>query len=480
MKLHKSSYAALIFAVLCFSNPNFNAFDFLPDFIGAFIIAALLRRASDIVPFFKEAEDGFMKVGILSLVRLPAALVMYANLLSGMDIVPLFTLIFCVIELLLLLPALLNVARGLAYLGERADGTGLLVPFRFVGFNIEIDTLRNFAIGFVCLRAAFNFIPQICHLTFSSDMTTYYARMIYTPLEIGMLVAVAVCGLIFSACAIIYLVRVKRIGGVADGIARLAGEEKLAQIKRKAGAKAHVRAFAVLAIAILFNIDIALDTSGGFNVMPRFIFAVLLLISLWGFMEHKWMKAGALTLTLLYSILSLFTMAQTSKFHENFAVEDLITNMFAKEAYAKIEVAAMVEVILFLSLVGYATAVLIMAVRRHTGLSPNENEYTRVAKQRHGELTLRVVAFSVMLTLTGVMKYVNILLIGSPVKFDVQDMPTELGGGNSGPIYAARLPWFGTVSTIVCILLVLYTFYLAGILRDEVRMKYGLPRKDEE
>jgi hypothetical protein len=85
-----------------------------------------------------------------------------------------------------------------------------------------------------------------------------------------------------------------------------------------------------------------------------------------------------------------------------------------------------------------------------------------------------------MLTLTGVMKYVNILLIGSPVKFDVQDMPTELGGGNSGPIYAARLPWFGTISTIVCILLVLYTFYLVGILRDEVRMKYGLPRKDEE
>ena len=378
------------------------------------------------------------------------------------------------------------------YLGERSD-TGLLKPFSFIGFNVEIDSLRNFALAFVTLRAVFNFIPQLCHLTFSNDMTTYYARRIYTPLEISMLIAVAVCGLAFAVYAIAYIIRVKRcggvangiaglavFGGVANGIAGLAGEERLAEIKIKAGAKAHVRALLVLAVAMLFNIDIALDTSGGFNIMPRFIFAVLLLISVWGFMEHKWMKVGAAILTLLYSVTSLFTMSQTSRFHENFVIKDLITNMFAKEAYAKIEATALVELILFLSVVGYATAVLIMAVRRHTGLSPNEEEYSRVAKQRHRELSLRVIGFSVLLALTGVMKYVNILLIGSPVKFDVQDMPTELGGGNSGPIYAARLPWFGTVSTIVCILLVLYTFYLVGILRDEVRMKYNLPRKGDD
>ena len=140
----------------------------------------------------------------------------------------------------------------------------------------------------------------------------------------------------------------------------------------------------------------------------------------------------------------------------------------------------MVETVFFLAIVGYATMVLILAVRRHTGLSPNENEYTHIAKKRHRELSLRVVGFSVLLAISGVMKYVNILLIGSPVKFDVQDMPTELGGGNSGPIYAARLPWFPTVTTIVCILLVLYTFYLVGILRDEVRLKYNLPRKGDD
>ena len=480
MKLHKSSYGILIFAVLTFSNPHFNVFDFFPDFIGAFIIAALLRRASDIVPFFKEAEDGFTKVGILGLVRIPAALIMYQNILSGMDIVPLFTLIFCVIELLLLLPAVVNLARGLSYLGERVDGTALLKPFRMLGFTVEIDSLRNFALFFVCVRAAFNFIPQLCHLTLSNDMAMYYARMIYTPLEIGMLIAVAVLGLAFAVCVISYTVRVKRCGGVADGIAAIAGEEKLAEIKVKTGAKAHVRALLVLAVAMLFNIDIALDTSGGFNIMPRFIFAVLLLISIWGFMTQAATKIGAMILTLIYTVTSLFTMSLTTRFNEEFAVDDLVTNMFAQGSYDKIESAALVEMLSFLALVGFATAVLIMAVRRHTGLSPNEEEYSRVAKQRHRELSLRVIGFSVLLTVTGVMKYVNILLIGSPVKFDVQDMPTELGGGNSGPIYAARLPWFGTVSTIVCILLVLYTFYLVGILRDEVRMKYNLPRKGDD
>ena len=98
-------------------------------------------------------------------------------------------------------------------------------------------------------------------------MMTYYARMIYTPLEIGMLFAVAVLGLAFAVCVISYTIRVKRCGGVADGIAAIAGEERLAEIKIKAGAKAHVRALLVLAVAMLFNIDIAVQsgTFAGFS-----------------------------------------------------------------------------------------------------------------------------------------------------------------------------------------------------------------------
>ena len=84
MKLRKSAYGILTLSVLVFMNPNFNAFDFFPDFIGAFIIAAVLSRASDIVPHFAEAQSGFLKAGVLSLVRLPAALIMYANLLKYM------------------------------------------------------------------------------------------------------------------------------------------------------------------------------------------------------------------------------------------------------------------------------------------------------------------------------------------------------------------------------------------------------------
>ncbi len=470
MKLRKQSYGVLAFAVLLFLNPNFNAFDFFPDFIGAFIIAAMLSRASEIVPFLAEARDGFLKAGVLSLSRLLAAFVMYANLHTGMDIVPLFTLVFCVLELIILFPAVMNLYRGLVYLGERGSAVGIVEPIRLFGKSIGIEGVRNFTLAFLGARAVLNFLPQICHLTFYSQRVTYIARRLYAPLEISMLLAALVLGVIFAVLTLSLLFAVKKRGGVADGIEAMAGEERLAEIKRGAMAKSHVRALNLLWIAALFNLDIALESTGGFNVLPRFIFAVLLLFAVWGFLPKGILRGVMLGVTLAFSVSSLVGLFLTSQFSELYSTADLATNTLAQGRYYTIMIAAAIELLLFIALVAFATVALVFGVRAHTGFSPDSEGYSRSARAYHSGLIKRVIGFSAWLGITGIMKCVNIFLLGFPVKMNTHEGYT---------VYASRLPWFGTATFILSLVFVLYAFYLSSTLKDEVRMKYDIPKKGE-
>ena len=470
MKLTKSSYGALTFAILLFLNPNFNAFDFFPDFIGAFIIAAVLSRATEVVPFFAEARDGFIKVGILSAIRLPSAIIMYTNLFTGMDIVPLFTFVFGVIELILLYPAVMNLYRGLTYLGERSCAVGIVRPIRVGHLKFGIDGARDLTLIFLTIRAVCNILPQFCHLTYSDERMTYIMRRIYSKIEISMLLFTLLIGIIWAGLLIRILFAVKKRGGVAEGIIEMAGEERLAEISKRATAKSHVRALGLLFICAIFNLDIALESTGGFNVLPRFIFAFIFLYAVLGFVRNRAIRVVMMLSTLSFSVVSLIGLFTAQAFEDKFGSGSLAIDTMAQLNYKKVELLAVVELLFFAIFVIILSAVLVYAVKKHTGLSPDDIKYSRTSAAHHRVLCKKVIGFSIWLLITGVMKCVNVILIGSPVRMETQ---------NGGIVYGARLPWFGTATFVVSLILVFYAYYLSSTLRDEVRLKYDIPKKGE-
>ena len=470
MKLKKSSYGLIAFSILLFVNPNFNAFDFFPDFIGLFIIAAIISRAAEIVPFFAEARDGFLKAGILSLVRLPAAVLMYGNIYTGMDIVPLFTLVFCVIELLLLFPAVMNLYRGLAYLGERSCAVGIVEPTRLFGVKYGIDGARNFTLVFLSVRALLNFLPQICHLTFSDERTTYIAKRLYAPLEISMLSIAFIFGICFAVVTLSLLFAVKGRGGVADGIIEMAGEERLSIIRERSMARGIIRSLYLVGICAIFNLEIAFESTGGFNILPRFIFAFILLFAIWNFIPGRTARGFATAITSLYSIVSTGVLFLCLGFSDEFDIVDLATNTVAQGEYATVKMFALTELGVFSVLVIIFAVMLCKGIKRHTGILPNGGDPSRATAEHHSSLCKKGVVLSVWLFLTGVMRCVNMFLIGSPIRMETQ---------NGGIVYGARLPWFGTATFVVSLLLVFYAFYLSSTLRDEVRLKYDIPKKGE-
>ena len=129
----------LIFAVILLSNPIVNIFDYFPDFIACFIISSTLGFFAERAPYFEEAKKDFLKLGYLSLLRIPSFIIMVRitsqNMREG-DIRVLLTFVFAVIETYLAIKAISNIFQAMSYLGQRSDAASLITVFRVSGRSV--------------------------------------------------------------------------------------------------------------------------------------------------------------------------------------------------------------------------------------------------------------------------------------------------------------------------------------------------------
>ncbi len=464
MKHRRPRYGALIFAVICFVNPFFNAFDFLPDFIGAFIIASLLSRGAEVVPYLAEARDGFYKYALTSLIRLPAAVIMFSNLHTGMDIVPLFTLTFTVIELIFLYPAVINAARGLYYLAERSEAVGITRPIRPFGIGMPAEAVRGLTLAFLSVRAVCNFLPQVCHLTFSTDRANYIANRLYAPMELAGLGITLLCGIFFAVVAITYIRAVRRHGGIADGIEAIAGEERLAKMNRDFRIKGHLKTLVWLPVAALLSADVSLFETSGFNILPHFIFVIILLFAVYSLSEDKRTRRALVAVGVSTAVISTVAFLLLRGFAEEYSIREIAEYTLAREAYLRVEIASVIEAVA--TLLFYLTVAVAMRgfIREHTGVHPSAEGYRTSEATYHKEGCRRMYFTIGIGAVSALLKCVNILLIGNPI-----ENMTE-----SGIIYSSRLPWLSTVILAVDLFYFLRAIWFVKDLRDEVKFKYEI------
>ena len=120
----KRFYSLLILSAVFLTNPNINIIDIMPDFVAWFILAKLFERAADSAPYFEEARSSFLKLAWINLAKVPAFFLMITirskDTLDN-NVFALFSLSFCAIELVFLLPAIKNLFTALFHLGERTS-----------------------------------------------------------------------------------------------------------------------------------------------------------------------------------------------------------------------------------------------------------------------------------------------------------------------------------------------------------------------
>lgn len=466
MKKIKRPGALILISLLCFANPSFNMIDIFPDFIACFLLWRLIGEAENIVPYLAEARAALKKLGIVTLLRIPAAIVMYLNMYTGRDIVPLFTLVFSALELIFLFGAISCGFSALFYLGERTEAVSLISPFRVLGIRLRPESLRGISFIFVGARAFLNFLPQLCHLTFSDPKIKTLARVLYAPLEIGCMLAVLLLGLIFLLIWRAYARAVLREGRLYESILNMAGEEKLRELSVQSAARAKISSLGAVFFSMLLFFDIALRSTDGLNALPHFLFGIFFFFSTRALVEGRAARILSGAGAILYSVFGCMTWIFSRSFLDEYSISDIVDRGAAAEAYSRVMTASVLELVAFLLFLVGVTLGLSSFIYNNTGTPRDSAGYTISSAKEHKRTHRSMYIFIAGLLAVASLKCIYTLLLGNP----------EIIYSDTGMIVTTPLPWLNTLIFVLTAILFLYTYHFTSNLRDEVRIRFGVKR----
>lgn len=468
-KKKRGGTALLTLCLILLLNPNFNTVDILPDFIAYLILASLAARHADHTPFFAEARDGCFKLAAITGAKIPGMLVMFSNMSSGRDIVPLFALIFATLELIVLIPLISDTFSALFYIGERGNLPSTIRNFRMLGIGVSPDFLRLFTIVFVSAKAVLSVLPELCLLTFDTDTVMAQLRAIYPTTTVCSLSLVLLLGIVWATLASGYVRAIAREGGIGPAAMAIAGEEKLERLKRERGIKRKLRATSLLFISSVLIFDITFSgVNNGVNILPRFLFAIAMALISFNLFDSKKARNTLIVIGVLFGTASSVTTYFLIKFKSMHEYRDILDFDTAAADYEPVKICALIELAVFLLFMLVFASLFIRFVKSNTGVDKSSPGYGKAAMAFEKRMMKRTVIYLSFPSLIAIMKAVEVFLFGHP-----QLIYTDASNATVPSITASALPWFGFAIVAVCTFYVLYSYSYLTELKEEIALKYS-------
>lgn len=462
----KRVYPLLILSLIFLFNPNINLIDVLPDCVAYISFIFAIGSLSECVPYLAECKSALIKLALVSLIKIPAFSVMYANMVSGKDIVPLFTLVFAVLELILLYSAVENGFKALGYIGERTDCKSVRDPIK-LGKNKETtpEAVKALTFIFFIAKATLNLIPELLLLTpedieLRKKLTDAYP----TILVISVLISL-VAGIVWLVQALKYVKAIRNAKDLGKAIDGLIIKKAPEEISVKEKQKKLVSSLTLLAFSSLFIFDISFADFGGYNKLPHFIYGILLFISVFGFSNDKQLKICSIIGTAGFSLSSLLVYLFDTRFFENYTYVDLAYSNMARAAYLPIKISALTEALFAIIMLTGAALATVSFIKEHTDVAPSDPAYSKTNMQNHRATVKKALPIFIMSGLINILKCANI--------FIKQSQTLIYSEVNPEGIAASSLPVMDTVIFFICVILIIYSFVTVSALKDEVRFKYG-------
>lgn len=350
----------LTLAVIFFINPNIRMVDILPDFISCFIISRVLSYHADRAPFFSEARSNFIKLGIVSLFRIPAwyfVTTVRAGNVSDYDIIVLFTFVFSLIEAALFYFAIRDLFSALFYLGERSDAAALINPFKISkkgNRTFTPEKLRPIAIIAFAVKACGNALPEMLLLT-KSVTTGAHIKVInwYALYPYAIILAVilvmwtgAVCAKRFCA----YIRAIKSEGLFVAAADSLIDAERTEELRTRLTIKRYKGGLNYLLIASLFTFVLRFDNLKQINLIPYFMMGVMMIIC---YLTLNDKAKPYITLSCaLFTLTALALQIVEASFLDNYGYEALYSGNAARASYIPVLICSLlccISAIAFLS-----------------------------------------------------------------------------------------------------------------------------------
>ena len=465
-----TSAAAIIFALVTLFNPNINIVDIIPDFLGYFILFSVFTKAADCAPFFQEARGGFCKLGLVSLMKIPALVItVFARSKNTLDndIIVLMALLFMILEIIFLIPTVNNIFSALSYLGERSDASSLISE------KEKIEDLKILTFIFLIGKSVLGFLPETLRLTRSvesgSQIYLLTGSKYYGPALTASLLFSLILGIIWLSKSIKYVKKVKSEGKFDSALLSVASESAADEYEKNKRRRSLYLSFALISFASVFAFRLNFENYHGVNLIPPTLYGILMLLGVYILSKHV---SGSVKLKIFSFVSSILYIASSTAAYwvnNNFLIKYgysslyMNTNQEAVEHYKNVMILTLIELVFLITF--FISFVLIMRKYFFAEiLIPKDDErYSKQDKEYEILLTKKTVLFSGFGISVGIVKFINVCLHSK-----IQLIFTDPSNITMPTITAPSLPWFSTLVFFLTLIYVLYSFYYFGFVKTEL------------
>lgn len=425
-------------SVLFFFNPNAQLVDLLPDLFGYILLIAGLTYLADLNESIGEARDRFKKMLYVEVAKFIVFLMVFGGLVSLQErsnFVLLATLSFCVIDLLILIPAVRALFGGMMQLATKFGSDVIFAtkpkalptePRRFKDevekkafekkaarirykndrLRCALEKLQTLTLIFVFVKPIMTLMPEFSALSsteYNEGLIDFYD---FITLFRGF-------GVIFMLpLSLVWLYRVLKFlqalkGDKAfwDACLNHYNTEILPRtdlfIRR-----AVYTAMSVMGLGMIFSIDFYLEY---YNVIPDILCAVFVIAGVLLLRKYITKTKPVIIAASLYGMITLVSSALTVWFNIAYYFNAIYKNAEAATVFYSACAATVLENILFLVMLGTLVSAMEQMIVRYSGFSvtsAHDAQSSERVRRVHSELKKTLYVFfggGVACALTGVL-----------------------------------------------------------------------------
>ncbi len=395
---------ALIAGIFILFNPNVTIIDLVPDCIAYALFLYALRHVSVFVPYMREAADGFRRLFYLSLVKLPALIVML-TLAQQRVTITLFSFTFAILELVFLFPAISNLFEGLFYMGQRF---GCEAAIRDTRYRNGVSAIRTTTFVFFVAKMALSTLPDFL-LLFEYDPISGSGFTIPMA-QYGLVVAAAfvlslIFGIIWLSVIIPYLRTIRDDAGTA-ALSPPEGQD----FKRSENRRLQFSLpFFLFALGACLSLDFV---ASNISLLPDYLSAAsFFALALLFYLKKQSDSRPPLVLSGAYLLLTVLFAIFRSNFFALYTESDLSAKPEAAVAYIPVLILSLLSESAFIAVFIPLCRSLYRFYRENAILDTPQNEYeVKLLSEERRTLEKQNRLLSVLAILSAVTSFLTVLL----------------------------------------------------------------------
>lgn len=465
-------------ALLCFFNANIGVIDILPDFIGSLIFVLTLKEAADLSPYFAEARAAFFKLGLCDLCKFFCQFSVFSrsNAVVQGDMSAMFSMTFLVLDTVFAFAAVRYLFEGLFYLGERSDAKALYAPFPLFsksGPVLDPDRLKTCTLVFLACKHLLCTVPEFLRLSRDPADTSPDPARFYGQATLACFITITVFGLIWLFLCLRYKHAIFKEGRAHAALRDRLLPEELALYTDRVRRHTFRTAGYLFVVAMVLLLPLRLDSYGGLNIMPYFLFPFLLFLALHMIRPYVTEAKRWRFVALLTTLSSLASYVSQAVFFETYSFIDLMNNDKAVRLYTIHTAVHAADTVLVLLLLLAILRVVFAFIRTYTVCDEQSGSFTAIDRdyqkdaRRYSTICIGVFIAAALARLTDVIQRGEVSVVFSNPE-SAFSYTTVVG----------LIPWFSTLSSLLTIFSVITAAFLFLRLRDAFRLRYPDPDKE--